>query len=81
MATTGVAGPLHQGGSERRTGQGIEVRRPEGVDGSPGTAASRVSSMRVRSVRVHPNKRLKLTAHVEYGMNLSPVRCSLSTIR
>ncbi len=45
------------------------------------SAASKMSSMRVRSVRVHPNKRLKLTAHVAYGINLSPVRCSLSAIR
>ncbi len=28
-----------------------------------------------------PNKRLKLAAHVDYGMNLSPVRCSLSAVR
>jgi len=51
--------------SERRTGQGIEVRSPAGAAGSPSAAASKVSSMRVRTVRVHPNKRLKLTAHVE----------------
>jgi hypothetical protein len=29
-----------------------------------------------------PNKRLKLSAHVEWGMTtFSPVRCSLSAIR
>jgi len=48
---------------------------------SPDGAASRASSMRVGSARAHPNKRLKLSAHVDYGMNLSPVRRSLSAIR
>ncbi len=46
----------------------------------PGTAASKVSSMRAGSARVHPNKRLKLTAHVGV-FDLSPVRCSLRAVR
>jgi len=36
---------------------------------------------RAAIIGAQPNKRLKLTAHVDYGMNLSPVRCSLSAIR
>jgi len=33
------------------------------------------------SLREPPNKRLKLAARVDYGMNLSPARRSLSAIR
>ena len=67
MATAGAASSIlgfHV--SERRTGQGIRMRHPFGIGVSPRTAASKVSSMRVRSVRVHPNKRLKLAARVGY---------------
>ncbi len=48
---------------------------------SPGVAASKVSSMRVRYARVHPNKRLKQTPRVDYGMNLFSARRCLAAIR
>jgi hypothetical protein len=58
------SGSVLKSASERRTGQGITMRRSMSNGVSPGAAAAKESSMRVRSVRVHPNKRLKLTAHV-----------------
>src|SRR5262249_3648862 len=76
----GRQGRFPRVGSERGTDQGIESRRLDGIGGSPGAAASPVSSMRARSVRVHPNKRLKLTPHVRV-FDLSPVRRSLAAIR
>ncbi len=46
-------------------GAGHSGRPSLGIRRSPGGAASRASSMRVGSALAHPNKRLKLTAHVE----------------
>ena len=44
-----------------------------------GSRSSRVMNLLQRSVL--PNKRLKLAARVDYGMNLSSARRSLSAIR
>ena len=80
MTTPGAArsiAPFVFGASDRA---GHDLRHALDICGRPGVAASKVSSMTVRSVRVHPNKRLKLTAHAGV-FDLSPVRCSLSAIR
>ncbi len=60
-----AAGSILNPFSERRTGPGRRGRRSLGIRRSPGGAASKASSMRVGSVPAHPNKRLKLTAHVK----------------
>ncbi len=66
MATAGAVSSTWVLCSERRTGQGITRRGAFGISTSPGTAASKVSSMSARFARVHPNKRLKLAARVGY---------------
>jgi hypothetical protein len=46
-----------------------------------GTGAGRAHATPVTDWRLRPNQRLKLTARVDYGMNLSSARRSLSAIR
>ena len=76
-----VAGSLARSWFGASYGAGHWTRTQGASDKRPGGAASKGSSMCLRSVERQHNKRLKLTAHVEYGMNPSPVRCSLSAIR
>jgi hypothetical protein len=48
---------------------------------SPSGSRVKGELVKVRSVERQHNKRLKLTARVDYGMNLSSARRSLSAIR
>ena len=58
------------------------LARTHGEGGNrPGAAASKGSSMSLRSVERQHNKRLELTPRVDYGMNLFSARRSSAAIR